>query len=99
MLSESAAEYVRTAPWLVIFPGVAISLAVFGTNLLGDALRDMQAARAANMVALGASFGYIGAEDEVRVWPVTAWIDEPLELLAWVGLSRAAPLLAPHAGA
>jgi peptide/nickel transport system permease protein len=41
MLSESAAEYVRTAPWLVIFPGLAISLAVFGTNLLGDAVRDL----------------------------------------------------------
>src|SRR6266704_1693672 len=41
MLSESAAEYVRTAPWLVIFPGIAISLVVFGTNLLGDALRDL----------------------------------------------------------
>jgi peptide/nickel transport system permease protein len=41
MLSESAAEYVRTAPWLVIFPGLAISVVVFGTNLLGDAVRDM----------------------------------------------------------
>ena len=41
MLSESAAEYVRTAPWLVIFPGLAISMVVFGTNLLGDALRDI----------------------------------------------------------
>ena len=41
MLSESAAEYVRTAPWLVIFPGLAISFVVFGTNLLGDALRDL----------------------------------------------------------
>jgi peptide/nickel transport system permease protein len=41
MLSESAAEYVRTAPWLVIFPGVAISAVVFGTNLLGDAIRDI----------------------------------------------------------
>ena len=40
MLSESA-EYVRTSPWLVIFPGLAISLAVFGTNLFGDALRDI----------------------------------------------------------
>jgi peptide/nickel transport system permease protein len=40
MLSESASEYVRTAPWLVIFPGIAISLVVFGTNLLGDAARD-----------------------------------------------------------
>jgi len=41
MLSESAAEYVRTAPWLVIFPGVAISSVVFGTNLFGDAIRDI----------------------------------------------------------
>jgi peptide/nickel transport system permease protein len=41
MLSESAAEYVRTAPWLVIFPGIAISAVVFGTNLFGDALRDL----------------------------------------------------------
>jgi peptide/nickel transport system permease protein len=41
MLSDSAAEYARTAPWLIIFPGVAISLAVFGTNLFGDALRDI----------------------------------------------------------
>lgn len=41
MLSESAAEYVRTAPYLVIFPGIAISAVVFGTNLLGDAIRDI----------------------------------------------------------
>ncbi|RMF90709.1 MAG: ABC transporter permease [Nitrospinota bacterium] len=41
MLSVSAAEYAQKAPWLVIFPGVAISLAVFGFNLLGDALRDV----------------------------------------------------------
>ena len=40
MLSESAAEYAQQAPWLVVFPGLAISMAVFGTNLLGDALRD-----------------------------------------------------------
>jgi peptide/nickel transport system permease protein len=40
MLSESAAEYVRTAPWLVIYPGLSISLIVFGSNLMGDALRD-----------------------------------------------------------
>ena len=42
MLSENAAEYVRAAPWLVIFPGLAISAAVFGTNLLGDAIRDLR---------------------------------------------------------
>lgn len=41
MLSESAAEYAQKAPWLVIFPGLAISLVVFATNLLGDAMRDI----------------------------------------------------------
>lgn len=41
MLSESAAEYVRSAPWLVVFPGIAISAVVFGTNLFGDAIRDV----------------------------------------------------------
>ncbi|HKI99370.1 MAG TPA: ABC transporter permease [bacterium] len=41
MLSESAAEYAQKAPWLVIFPGLAISFVVFATNLLGDALRDI----------------------------------------------------------
>jgi peptide/nickel transport system permease protein len=40
MLSVSAAEYAQRAPHLVLFPGVAISLAVFASNLLGDALRD-----------------------------------------------------------
>ena len=66
---------------------------------LGDALRDMQAARAASMVALGASVRLHRCDDRCSDWPVTAWIDAPLELLAWVGLSRAAPLHAPHAGA
>ena len=41
MLSVSAAEYAQKAPWLVLFPGLAISLAVFGSNLLGDGLRDI----------------------------------------------------------
>jgi peptide/nickel transport system permease protein len=41
MLSVSAAEYAQKAPHLVLFPGLAISLAVFGSNLLGDALRDV----------------------------------------------------------
>ena len=40
MLSVSASEYAQKAPHLVLFPGLAISLAVFGSNLLGDALRD-----------------------------------------------------------
>lgn len=41
MLSGSARSYAAEAPWLVIFPGLALSLAVFSFNLLGDGLRDL----------------------------------------------------------
>src|SRR3990172_2806664 len=40
MLSGSAASYAEKAPWIALFPGIAISLAVFGFNLFGDSLRD-----------------------------------------------------------
>ena len=40
MLKGAAVEFAETAPRLAIFPGVAISLAVFGFNLFGDSLRD-----------------------------------------------------------
>lgn len=41
MLAGSGRQYFLTAPWLAIWPGLAISLAVFGFNMLGDALRDV----------------------------------------------------------
>ena len=41
MLQGGAEEYAESAPWVAIWPGVAISLAVFGFNLFGDALRDV----------------------------------------------------------
>jgi peptide/nickel transport system permease protein len=40
MLRGGAQDYAESAPWVAIFPGIAISLAVFGFNLFGDALRD-----------------------------------------------------------
>jgi peptide/nickel transport system permease protein len=41
MLKRAAEEHVRTAPWVAMFPGLAIFVVVFGFNLLGDALRDV----------------------------------------------------------
>jgi peptide/nickel transport system permease protein len=37
---QQAQSFYRTAPWLVIFPGLAIMITVFAFNLLGDGLRD-----------------------------------------------------------
>ncbi len=41
MLSGSGRTYMYRAPWMAVWPGVAISLAVFAFNMLGDALRDV----------------------------------------------------------
>jgi peptide/nickel transport system permease protein len=40
MLSGNAADFFDKAPWMILFPGIAISLAVFAFNLFGDSLRD-----------------------------------------------------------
>jgi peptide/nickel transport system permease protein len=40
MLSGSSEEFYQQAPWMIIFPGLAISFAVFAFNLFGDSLRD-----------------------------------------------------------
>lgn len=41
MLSSTGRTYLQDAPWLAIFPGLAISLTVLAFNLLGDGLRDI----------------------------------------------------------
>ncbi len=40
MLQFGARQYQEAAPWLTIFPGLALTITVFGFNLFGDALRD-----------------------------------------------------------
>lgn len=41
MLQGGAEEFIETAPWLAVFPGVLIALSVFGFNMFGDAVRDV----------------------------------------------------------
>ena len=41
MLSGPARDYFVVAPWMAIWPGLALSLAVYGFNLFGDGLRDV----------------------------------------------------------
>jgi ABC-type dipeptide/oligopeptide/nickel transport system permease subunit len=40
MLSITGQKHIKVFPWLVFFPSLAVSIAAFGFNLLGDALRD-----------------------------------------------------------
>ncbi|HSB69757.1 MAG TPA: ABC transporter permease [Candidatus Methylomirabilis sp.] len=41
MMSGSARTYITSAPWMAFYPGVALSLLVFGVNIVGDAIRDV----------------------------------------------------------
>ena len=41
MLTGQAAQYAMTAPWIIIFPGMALSITVLGFAFAGDALRDI----------------------------------------------------------
>lgn len=41
MLTGQAAQFLRTAPWMLVFPGLALSLTVLGFAFAGDALRDI----------------------------------------------------------
>jgi phosphoglycolate phosphatase len=60
---------------------------------VGDALRDIQAARAAGMLPLIARFGYLGADDDPDSWQAAGSIDSPQELLGW--LEPAVPASVP----
>lgn len=55
---------------------------------VGDALRDVQAARAAGMVPLGARYGYLNATEQPDTWPVAGWLEQPRDLLPWMQLAQ-----------
>ena len=41
MLSESGRRYMLLAPWMALWPGLALAIVVYGINMLGDGLRDL----------------------------------------------------------
>ncbi|HEU0224102.1 MAG TPA: phosphoglycolate phosphatase [Steroidobacteraceae bacterium] len=55
---------------------------------LGDAERDVQAARNAGMIPLVAGFGYLGEGEDPAAWRPDGILDRPAELLDWLGLKN-----------
>ncbi len=51
---------------------------------VGDAERDVQAAHAAGMEAVVATYGYLGSDEDWRAWGGEGSIDRPLELIVWL---------------
>jgi N-acetyl-D-muramate 6-phosphate phosphatase len=56
---------------------------------VGDAERDVQAARAAGMRVVVACFGYMAPSDRPREWPADGWIEHAAELRSWLPEARA----------
>ena len=54
---------------------------------VGDAERDVQAAHAAGMPALVATYGYLGAAEDWQAWGGDGWVGQPVELLGWLDRS------------
>jgi phosphoglycolate phosphatase len=55
---------------------------------VGDAERDIIAARAAGMRSLVARFGYIGPSEDVHAWSADGYIDSPGDVLNWVAWAK-----------
>ncbi len=79
-------------PLPLLFAAERLGVSPAETVYVGDAERDVLAARAAGMRAVVACFGYIGPAENPRTWPADAWVASPRELLDWLrhsGLARA----------
>jgi len=57
---------------------------------VGDAQRDVQAAHAAGMEAVVATYGYLGGDEDWRAWGGEGFIDRPIDLLGWLDRWQAA---------
>lgn len=71
-------------PLPLLYAAQALALAPSDCLYVGDAERDVQAARAAGMRAIVALFGYIDAREQPQDWPAAGWVDSPLQILAWL---------------
>jgi 2-phosphoglycolate phosphatase len=54
---------------------------------VGDDLRDVMAGRSAGMATLAAAWGYLGEAEPIGRWGADAVIEDPSELLNWLGLA------------
>ncbi|HRX72167.1 MAG TPA: HAD-IA family hydrolase [Candidatus Competibacteraceae bacterium] len=52
---------------------------------VGDAERDIQAGKRAGLLALVAGFGYLSIEDRPEEWGADGFLEQPLDLMIWVG--------------
>jgi phosphoglycolate phosphatase len=84
VVAGDSTPYAKPDPTPLLTAAAALGCAADESIYVGDAERDVAAARAAGMRALIAVYGYVGADDEPASWGAEALVHTPLDLLAWV---------------
>jgi N-acetyl-D-muramate 6-phosphate phosphatase len=84
MVSGDTCEQAKPHPQPLLHAARCMAIAPQDCIYLGDDLRDMQAAQAAGMPGIIASYGYISSPEEISGWPAQASIDYPPQLLRYL---------------
>ncbi|MGA8147315.1 MAG: HAD-IA family hydrolase [Gallionellaceae bacterium] len=84
MVSGDTCAQAKPHPQPLLHAAQCMGIAPQDCIYLGDDLRDMQAAQAAGMPGIIASYGYISSPEEISGWPAQACIDYPPQLLRYV---------------
>jgi N-acetyl-D-muramate 6-phosphate phosphatase len=86
LVSGSCTPHTKPHPAPLLEAGRRLALAPACCVYVGDDRRDMVAARAAGMLALAASWGYLGHGEAPESWPTDSVLASPAALLNWLGL-------------
>jgi N-acetyl-D-muramate 6-phosphate phosphatase len=84
LVSGDTCEYPKPYPMPLLHAATLTGLTPENCLYLGDDLRDMQAAQAANMKGIIAAYGYIDTAADLATWPSVGSISSPLALLRYI---------------
>lgn len=83
-ISGDSTEHPKPHPLPMLTAARHLGVAPQDCLYVGDAERDVQAARNADMACVVAGFGYLGADDDPNAWAADAILDSPQALLDWI---------------
>jgi len=84
VVAGDSTPHAKPDPTPLLTAAAALGCAAGECIYIGDAERDVAAARAAGMRALIAAYGYVAAHEEPARWGGEALVHTPLDLLAWI---------------
>jgi 2-phosphoglycolate phosphatase len=85
IVSGDTCPHPKPHPEPLLYAAREIGVAPQSCLYVGDAERDIEAARAAGMPALVAAYGYLGENDKPETWQAQSIIDAPAEIMRYLG--------------